>query len=123
MRVVEELRAVGHPVVEFQWSRKTRDSLITKLLAKRSTLAASIYDQLRFRLIVSERSQIAPILAALTRRMIPFNYIVPGGIDEPPPAVPAASDGARFPERNLGKPAARSAARKVPGQGSRRPDQ
>ena len=52
MQVVEQLRAAGAPIAEFEWSRKPRDSQITKLLAKRSTLAASIYDKLRFRLIV-----------------------------------------------------------------------
>lgn len=78
MKVVEELRAAGYPIREFQWSRKTRDSQITKLLAKRSTLAASIYDKLRFRLVLGNRHDIMPMLAALTHRLIPFNYIVPG---------------------------------------------
>src|SRR5690242_5209802 len=50
MKVVEELRAAGAPIAEFEWSRKPRDSMITKLIAKRSTLAANIYDKLRFRL-------------------------------------------------------------------------
>src|SRR5688572_4504388 len=52
MQVVEQLRAAGAPLAEWEWSRKPRDSQITKLIAKRSTLAASIYDKLRFRLIV-----------------------------------------------------------------------
>ena len=78
MSMVEELRAARYPIVEFEWSRKPRDSLITKLLAKRSTLAASIYDKLRFRLIVRDYQDITPMLAALTRRLIPFNYVVPG---------------------------------------------
>ncbi|HTM20351.1 MAG TPA: TIGR04552 family protein [Kofleriaceae bacterium] len=78
MQVVEELRAAGHPIEEFQWSRKPRDSLITKLLAKRSTLAAEIYDKLRFRIIVPRYQDLAPLLVALTRQLVPFNYIVPG---------------------------------------------
>jgi uncharacterized protein (TIGR04552 family) len=78
MRVVEELRAAGYPVVEFQWSRKSPDSLITKLLAKRSTLAANIYDKLRFRMIVRRFDDLMPMLAALHRKLIPFNYVVPG---------------------------------------------
>ena len=78
MQVVEELRAANCPIVEFQWSRKPRHSLITKLLAKRSTLAASIYDKLRFRLVVRDKTDIMPILGALTRRIIPFNYVIPG---------------------------------------------
>lgn len=78
MRIVEELRAAGYPIYEFQWSRKPSDSLITKLLAKRSTLAANIYDKLRFRLIVREHTDLVPMIAVLTRRLIPFNYVVPG---------------------------------------------
>jgi uncharacterized protein (TIGR04552 family) len=78
MRVVVELRAAGYPIAEFQWSRKSQDSLITKLLAKRSTLAASIYDKLRFRMIVRSEEDLVPMLVALHRRLIPFNYVVPG---------------------------------------------
>lgn len=78
LRVVEELRAAGCAVAEFEWSRKPRDSQITKLLAKRSTLAASIYDKLRFRLIVPSVDDLVPTLATLTRQLIPFNYVVPG---------------------------------------------
>src|SRR5258706_6724558 len=78
MQVVEELRAAGAPLSEWEWSRKPRDSQITKLLAKRSTLAANIYDKLRFRLIVPTPEDLLPMLATLTRQLIPFNYIVPG---------------------------------------------
>jgi uncharacterized protein (TIGR04552 family) len=78
MHVVEQLRAAGAPIAEFEWSRKPRDSQITKLLAKRSTLAANIYDKLRFRLIVPQQSDLVPMLATLARQLIPFNYIVPG---------------------------------------------
>jgi hypothetical protein len=78
LQVVEELRAAGAPLAEFEWSRKPRDSQITKLLAKRSTLAANIYDKLRFRLIVPHLHDIVPMLATLARQLIPFNYVVPG---------------------------------------------
>jgi len=78
MTVVEELRAAGFPVTEFEWSRKPPDSLVTKLLAKRSTLAANVYDKLRFRLTVPEHDDLIPMLTGLLRRMIPFNYVVPG---------------------------------------------
>src|SRR6185503_17920300 len=78
MQVVEQLRAAGAPLAEWEWSRKPRDSQITKLLAKRSTLAANIYDKLRFRLIVPAQADLVPMLATLTRQLIPFNYIVPG---------------------------------------------
>jgi len=78
LQVVEQLRAAGAPLTEFEWSRKPRDSQITKLLAKRSTLAANIYDKLRFRLIVPTQADLVPMLATLSRQLIPFNYIVPG---------------------------------------------
>src|SRR3954470_2522390 len=78
LQVVEQLRAAGAPLTGFEWSRKPRDSQITKLLAKRSTLAASIYDKLRFRLIVPTQDDLIPMIATLTRQLIPFNYVVPG---------------------------------------------
>ena len=78
MQVVEQLRAAGAPLSEWEWSRKPRDSQITKLLAKRSTIAASIYDKLRFRLIVPTQDDLVPMLATLMRQLIPFNYVVPG---------------------------------------------
>ena len=78
MRVIEELRAGGYPVVEFAWSRKSEASLITKLLVKRTNLAANIYDKLRFRMIVRNSHDLVPMLIALHRRLIPFNYVVPG---------------------------------------------
>jgi uncharacterized protein (TIGR04552 family) len=78
VRIVEEVRAAGHSIVEFEWSRKPRDSLILKLMAKKSTLAANVYDKLRFRLVVREERDILPLLIELHHRLIPFNYVVPG---------------------------------------------
>ncbi len=78
MRVIEELRAEGFPVVEFAWSRKRRDSHITKLLAKRETIAAQVFDKLRFRVVVRGPEDLLPMLRALTFRAIPFNYTIPG---------------------------------------------
>jgi uncharacterized protein (TIGR04552 family) len=78
IQIVEELRAAGYPISEFEWSRKPKDSLITKLLAKRSTQAAKVYDKLRFRLTVRSYEDLIPTLAVLTRQLIPFNYVVPG---------------------------------------------
>src|SRR4029078_1888541 len=65
LQVVEQLRAAGAPLTEFEWSRKPRDSQITKLLAKKSTLAASIYDKLRFRLIVHVHRHTIAMLSTL----------------------------------------------------------
>lgn len=78
LEVFDQLRALGAPVLEFQWSRKTQDSLLTKMLVKRETSAARVFDRLRFRLIVRERDDVLPTLKLMLRRLIPFNYVVPG---------------------------------------------
>ncbi|MBL9105907.1 MAG: TIGR04552 family protein [Myxococcales bacterium] len=77
-RIFDELRTAGVPVVEFSWSRKTKDSQITKLLLKKETNAARVFDRLRFRLIVKDAADLVPTLRILLHRCIPFNYIVPG---------------------------------------------
>ena len=73
----DELRAAGVPVVEFAWSRKAKDSLITKLLVKRETSAARVFDRLRFRLVVEHASDLLPTLHVMLQRFVPFNYVVP----------------------------------------------
>ncbi len=78
VRVVEDLRAAGHPIVEFAWSRKERDSIVTKLLAKKANIAANVFDKLRFRLIVRSRTDLLALVHELLHRLIPFNYLVPG---------------------------------------------
>lgn len=78
LEIFDQLRAVGAPVVEFQWSRKTRESLVTKMLVKRETSAARVFDRLRFRLIVKQQSDIIPTLRTMLRKLVPFNYVVPG---------------------------------------------
>jgi uncharacterized protein (TIGR04552 family) len=74
----DELRAAGVPVVEFAWSHKTKESLITKLLVKRETSAARVFDRLRFRVIVERAEDIVPTLQVMLHSFIPFNYVVPG---------------------------------------------
>lgn len=78
VRIVDHLRSLGLPIVEFAWSRKERDSLITKLLAKRDTLAAHVYDKIRFRLITRRWEDLPSVLRELCNRIIPFNYVIPG---------------------------------------------
>lgn len=78
LRTVEEIKAVGCPVVEFEWSRKHADSLITKLLAKKESIAADVYDKLRFRMITNTEEQLIFVMRELTQRLIPFNYVIPG---------------------------------------------
>jgi uncharacterized protein (TIGR04552 family) len=76
--LVEELRAAGHPIVEFAWSRKERDSIITKLLAKKTNIAANVFDKLRFRMVVRTPTDLIALLYELIHKLIPFNYLVPG---------------------------------------------
>jgi uncharacterized protein (TIGR04552 family) len=78
MTLFDELRKSGVPVVEFSWSRKTTDSLITKLLVKRETSAAKVFDRLRFRVVVERHDDLIPTLHVMLTRFIPFNYVVPG---------------------------------------------
>jgi uncharacterized protein (TIGR04552 family) len=77
-RVIGGMLAGGFPIIEFVGGRKNKDSLITKLLSKQETIAAQIYDKLRFRVVTRTRDDIFPVLQYLTRRLFPFNYVVPG---------------------------------------------
>lgn len=74
---VEQLEAEGIGIHEYRASRKTRDSLVTKLLSKRRTIAAQVYDKLRFRIVTERRSELLPVLHHMTRHLVPFNYVVP----------------------------------------------
>ncbi|MDC0717694.1 TIGR04552 family protein [Nannocystis bainbridge] len=76
-RMFDELRTAGVPVVEFSWSRKSKESQLTKLLLKRETNAARVFDRLRFRLIVRDPDDLVPTLRIMLHRCIPFNYVVP----------------------------------------------
>jgi len=76
-RMFDELRTAGVPVVEFSWSRKTKESQVTKLLLKKETNAARVFDRLRFRLIVQSPDDLVPTLRIMLHRCIPFNYVVP----------------------------------------------
>ena len=73
----DQMRAEGHQLVAFYGSRKTRTSMITKLLSKRETIAATVFDKLRFRIITEEPDQILPVLGHLSRNLFPFNYVIP----------------------------------------------
>ncbi|HEX8820248.1 MAG TPA: TIGR04552 family protein [Archangium sp.] len=78
LRTAQLLQDKGLHVVEFAHSIKTRESLITKLLAKKETVAAQIYDRTRFRIITKTRADLLPVLYFLTQHLFPFNFVVPG---------------------------------------------
>lgn len=77
-RVIGSMLAGGFPIIEFVGGRKNRDSLYTKLLSKSDTIAAQIYDKLRFRIVTRTFDDIFPVLQYLTTHLFPFNYVVPG---------------------------------------------
>lgn len=77
-RVVREMRARGYPIVDFQSSRKTHDSIVTKLLSKRQGNRALLFDMLRFRIVTATVEEIVPVVAYLGQHLFPFNYTVPG---------------------------------------------
>jgi uncharacterized protein (TIGR04552 family) len=77
-RVIGGMLAAAFPIIEFVGGRKNKDSLITKLLSKQETIAAQIFDKLRFRIVTRTRDDIFPILQYLTKKLFPFNYVVPG---------------------------------------------
>lgn len=73
-----QMQEEGLPVVSFYGSRKSRSSIITKLLAKKDTLAATIFDKLRFRIVVEKQEDLVPVLSWMTQNMFAFNYAIPG---------------------------------------------
>ena len=77
-RVIGGMLAGGFPIIEFVGGRKNKDSLITKLLSKQETIAAQIFDKLRFRIVTRTRDDVFPVLQYLTKHLFPFNYVVPG---------------------------------------------
>ena len=78
LNVAHLLKQAGLPVVEFVHSIKSRESLVTKLLAKRENVAAQIYDRTRFRIVTKTRADLLPVLHFLTQHLFPFNLVVPG---------------------------------------------
>ncbi len=78
MAVADRMREDGLPVVEFGGSTKTRGSLVTKLLAKRETVAAQIFDRVRYRIVAEKRDQIPSVVWYLMQTLFPFNFAVPG---------------------------------------------
>jgi uncharacterized protein (TIGR04552 family) len=67
----------GLPIVSFYGNRKARNSVITKLLAKRENIAATVFDKLRYRIIMEEPEDLLLALVWLCRHAFPFNYVIP----------------------------------------------
>ncbi|MCK6572915.1 TIGR04552 family protein [Myxococcota bacterium] len=77
-RALDGMKANGVRIAEFSGSRKTADSILTKLLARRDSLAAEVHDKLRFRVVTEALSDAFGALVYLSSHLFPFNYVVPG---------------------------------------------
>lgn len=77
-RVIGGMLEEGLPITEFLGGRKNREALYTKLLSKTETIAAQIYDKVRFRFVTRTTEDLIPVLNYLTRRLFPFSYAIPG---------------------------------------------
>jgi uncharacterized protein (TIGR04552 family) len=76
-RTIGGMLAAGFPITEFVGGRKNKDALYTKLLSKQGTIAAAIYDKLRFRIVTRSQQDILPILLYLSQRLFPISYVIP----------------------------------------------
>jgi len=76
-RVIGGMLAHGFPILEFIGGRKNKDSLYTKLLSKPETIAANIYDKVRFRIVTRSSEDIFSVLNYMLRHIFPFNYVIP----------------------------------------------
>jgi uncharacterized protein (TIGR04552 family) len=76
-RVIGGMLAHGFPILEFIGGRKNKDSLFTKLLSKPETIAANIYDKVRFRIVTRAPDDIFSVINYMLRYIFPFNYVIP----------------------------------------------
>jgi uncharacterized protein (TIGR04552 family) len=72
------MRLLQLPIVEFRGNLKGRTSLVTKLLAKKESVAAQVFDRVRYCIVTERPDQVAPVVWHLMQTLFPFNYAVPG---------------------------------------------
>lgn len=77
-RQLSHLKRSGFPILSYTGGRKPKESLITKLLCKRQTIASRINDRLRYQIVVPEKKDIVLLLVELFETVLPFNYVMPG---------------------------------------------
>ncbi len=75
---VDGMKTTGVRVVEFAGSRKSPDSVVTKLLSRTDSLAAEVHDRLRFRVVTDTLDDLFDGLVYMLRHLLPFTYVVPG---------------------------------------------
>ena len=78
LRCKEAMMEANPGVLEFYGSRKTRGSIISKLLAKKEDVASTVFDKLRFRIITKPREDLLPLMVWLQRVAFPYNFVIPG---------------------------------------------
>jgi uncharacterized protein (TIGR04552 family) len=78
MAEAERMGERGLPIVEFRGNVKQRSSLVTKLLAKKESVAAQIFDRVRYRIVTERIDQIPSVVWYLAEHLFPFTYAVPG---------------------------------------------
>ena len=78
LSVKEAMLAANPGVVEFYGSRKTRESIIAKLLAKKEDVASTVFDKLRFRIITKTKEDLMPLMVWLHREAFAYNFVIPG---------------------------------------------
>ncbi len=78
VRALSHLSRTGTSMTHYEGGRKSKDSMITKLLSKRESIAAQINDRVRYRITARTKEDIARIANYLFETIIPFNYIIPG---------------------------------------------
>ncbi len=69
--------AVQGGLVKYEGGRKPKESLVTKLLCRRETIAAQINDRVRYRIITKTRDDIIKTILRLFETILPFNYLIP----------------------------------------------
>ena len=75
---VDGLKTSGISVTEFSGSRKSHESIVTKLLCRADTIAAQVHDRIRFRVVTETLDDLFRSLVYLPNALFPFNYLVPG---------------------------------------------
>jgi uncharacterized protein (TIGR04552 family) len=78
MAEAARMKSLGMPIVEFVGNVKPRESLVTKLLAKKESVAAQVFDRVRYRVVTEQRDQLPGVVWHLTQHLFPFNFTVPG---------------------------------------------
>ena len=80
-RFVRGLLERKFPIIDFAGNTKSNDSILSKLLAKKDSQAAKVFDKLRFRLVVERNEDIPSLILAMMDEITPYNYIIPNQSD------------------------------------------